>query len=102
MSIVTLLKWVTGGIEAFLGIPLVGGMFILSSAWATLGVMLVLHLVTLVLSIKNEKVSVGSIFGILASMLGVIPIVGWFLHVLTAIILIIDAALSTFKSREDF
>lgn len=101
MSMVTLLKWITGGIEAFLAIPFVGGIYIISSGWATLGVMLVLHLVTLVLSIKNGSVSIGSIFGILASVLGVIPGVGWFLHVITAIILIVDASISTFKSKQE-
>ncbi|MEQ6388333.1 hypothetical protein RZN22_03290 [Bacillaceae bacterium S4-13-58] len=101
MSMVTLMKWITGGIEAFFAIPFVGGIYIISSAWVALGVMLALHLVTLVLSIKNGAVSVGSIFGILASVLGVIPVVGWFLHILTAIILIVDASLSTLKSKKE-
>ncbi|MFH1054194.1 MAG: hypothetical protein V1740_07280 [Candidatus Woesearchaeota archaeon] len=49
--------------------------------------MLVLHIVTLVLCNKAKAKRSGSILGIITSVLGWIPFVGWGLHVATAIML---------------
>ena len=92
MNITMILKWMTGIFEAFLGIPFVGGLFIIGNGWAPLGVMLVLHIVTLVFSVKYMQNRYGSILGIITSLLGWIPFVGMGLHIATAICLIYDAA----------
>ncbi|HLR61508.1 MAG TPA: hypothetical protein VK097_03605 [Lentibacillus sp.] len=92
MSLSRIMKWVTGGCEAFLGIPLIGGSFILSTSWGALFVMFILHLVTLLIA-RNEKGSIaGSVLGMVTSFIGVIPIVGMIMHIITAIVLLIDAA----------
>ena len=49
---VKLLKWVTGALEALLGIPVLGGTIVVSLLWLPLLFMLVLHIVTLVLAKK--------------------------------------------------
>ncbi|MED3625334.1 hypothetical protein [Neobacillus thermocopriae] len=85
------LKWVAGGLEAFLGIPILGGFFIILWNWAPLAIMLVLHIITLIYSNKEGKVKTGPILGIVSSVVGLIPIVGWFLHIITAIFLLIEA-----------
>ncbi|WP_099159582.1 hypothetical protein [Virgibacillus ndiopensis] len=92
MSPSRVLKWVTGAFEAFLGIPAVGGVFIVSLFWTPLAIMLVLHIITLVLTKKDGGASTGSILGIITSCIGWIPFVGMIMHILSAIFLMINAA----------
>ena len=92
MSTSRILKWVTGGLEALLGIPVMGGALVVGLLWSPLLVMLGLHIVTLVLSREEGMPSTGSILGIVASTVGWIPFVGMVLHILSATFLMIDAA----------
>ncbi|MBU9720151.1 MULTISPECIES: hypothetical protein [Bacillaceae] len=87
----TLFKWITGGLEAFWGIPLIGGTLILSLAWTPLFFMLILHIVTLILSIRDNRKYHGSIMGIITSCLAWIPILGMILHIITGVLLLVDA-----------
>lgn len=98
MSVSRILKWVTGAFEAFLAIPLIGGAFIISLYWTPLLVMLILHIITLVLTKKDEGKSVGSILGIITSCVGWIPVVGMIMHILSAIFIMINAAQPDNKS----
>lgn len=91
MKISTILKWVTGGLEAFLAIPVIGGLTVVSFLYAPLGILLVLHIVTLVFSSQEGEKKHGSIWGIITSCLGWVPILGWALHTVTAILLMVDA-----------
>lgn len=86
------MKWITGGLEAFLAIPVLGGIIIVRLLWIPLAIMLVLHIVTLVLTKKDGGASAGSILGIVTSCVGWIPFVGWVMHILTAVFLMIGAA----------
>lgn len=95
MKLSTLLKWITGGCEAFLAIPILGGAFIFGSGWTVLMFMFVVHLVTLVFSIRENRSYIGSVFGLVTSVIGLIPFIGWLLHTITAIILLVDAAGAT-------
>ena len=88
------MKWITGTAEAVLGIPFIGGLFILSTGWTPLFVMLVLHIVTLALSVQENTQKYGSVSGIIASALGWIPFLGMLLHIVTAILLLFDASKS--------
>ncbi|MFB4212597.1 hypothetical protein ACE1TH_11870 [Shouchella sp. JSM 1781072] len=85
------MKWTFGGLEALLGIPILGGAIILSLYWAPLAIMLVLHIIGLVFAAKEERSKTGHILGILASALGWIPGVGMIMHILAAIFLMIEA-----------
>ncbi|AXI10432.1 hypothetical protein CUC15_16490 [Oceanobacillus zhaokaii] len=98
MSVSRILKWVTGAFEAFLAIPLIGGAFIISLYWTPLLVMLILHIITLVLTKKDEGKSVGSILGIITSCVGWIPVVGMIMHILSAIFLMVNASQPDNKS----
>ncbi|GEN53552.1 hypothetical protein [Halobacillus faecis] len=95
MKLSTLLKWLTGGCEAFLAIPIAGGAFIFSNAWLPLLFMFVFHLITLVVSAKDKRPYVGSILGMITSAIGAIPFIGWVMHTVTAIVLLINAGRST-------
>ena len=67
-------KFIAGGIEVLLGIPVLGASIILGLSWIPLGVMLVFHIINLVLS-KNEN----------------LPFLGMIMHILTAVFVIIEA-----------
>jgi hypothetical protein len=99
LSTSRILKWVTGALEAVLGIPILGGAIIISFLWTPLILMLVLHIVTLVLTAKEEGSKTGSILGIVTSCIGWIPFVGMIMHILTAVILMIDAAKTDTASK---
>ncbi|MDQ0214103.1 phosphate starvation-inducible membrane PsiE [Oikeobacillus pervagus] len=92
MSTSKILKWVTGGLEAFLGFPIIGGMVVLGFAWVPLAVMAVLHIITLIFCMKDEQSTHGSILGIITSFIAWIPFVGMAMHILTAVFLLVDAA----------
>jgi predicted branched-subunit amino acid permease len=87
-----ILKWITGGLEVFLGIPVLGGLIIIGTFYTPLVVMLILHIITLVLSAKNNELKYGSILGIVTSLVAWIPIVGMILHIITGILLMVTAA----------
>ena len=73
-STVRVTKWVAGGLEALLGIPVLGASIIIGLVWTLLAIMLVFHIVNLVLS-KNEDLPVaGSILGIVGNAIGWIPL----------------------------
>lgn len=83
-----------------LGIPLLGAGIIIGFLWFPLVIMLILHITTLVLTIKDKGATTGSIIGIVTSCIGWIPFVGMVMHIVSAIFLMIDAAKSDRTSRE--
>ncbi|MYL71533.1 hypothetical protein GLW00_11750 [Halobacillus litoralis] len=95
MKLSTLLKWLTGGCEAFLAIPIAGGAFIFSNAWMPLLFMFVFHLITLVVAARDKRSYAGNILGMITSAIGAIPFIGWVMHTVTAIVLLIEAGRST-------
>lgn len=86
------LKWVSGGMEAVLGIPLLGGLIVFFSGYNALWLMLSFHIVVVVLTARAGNVSKGNIVGIVASTVGVIPVIGMLLHMAAAITILLDAA----------
>jgi len=86
------LKWISGGLEALLGIPIIGGSIVIGFAWTPLLIMLVFHIVVLVFSNKVGVKANGNILGIVTSAIGWIPIVGMIMHILSAIFILVDAA----------
>lgn len=78
------LKWVTGILELILGIPVLGGLIVLGFSYTPLGIMFVLHLVTLLICYKENQSFYGSAFGILTSLLAWIPVVGMVMHLISA------------------
>ena len=101
MSASRILKWVTGGFEAILGVPFLGATIIISLLWTPLALMLILHIITLVLTKKDNGAATGSILGIITSCVGWIPFVGIIMHILSAIFLMLDAAKPDPKPEEE-
>ncbi|MCQ6563093.1 hypothetical protein [Paenibacillus mendelii] len=98
MSNSKIMKLVTGLLELVLAIPIVGGLIVVGFSYAPLGIMFVLHLITLVLSLNNREPIYGPVAGIATSILGWIPVLGWFMHLASAILLLISA-MNTGKPR---
>jgi len=93
------LKLIGSGLEFFLGIPAIGGAFILALVWTPLLFMLVFHIITLIKS-KNSGCTIwGPVVGIVASTVGVIPGIGMMLHWAAFICLLIDG-ITTFKKKD--
>ncbi|WP_226670872.1 hypothetical protein [Metabacillus litoralis] len=86
------LKWISGGLEAFLGIPIIGGSVVLGFGWTPLIIMLASHILVVVFSKKVGVRATGNILGIITSVIGWIPIVGMFMHIISAIFILLDAA----------
>ncbi|WP_163527394.1 hypothetical protein [Halobacillus ihumii] len=92
MMAAKVLKLISGGLEALLGIPIIGGSIILGLAWTPLAVMLLLHIATLIVSVKNDVKIHGPILGIVTSVVGWIPFVGMTMHIITAVLLLVDGS----------
>jgi hypothetical protein len=86
-----ILKWISAIFEGLLGIPFLGGAFIIANGWTPLFFMLILHIITLVITIRDRGASAGSILGIITSVIGIIPVLGMVMHIITAIVLAITA-----------
>ncbi|MEI4802550.1 hypothetical protein WAZ07_14725 [Bacillus sp. FJAT-51639] len=89
---VKILKWVSGGLEALFGIPVLGGAIIVSLFWLPLLFMLALHIITLVLAKQSGMNANGNVLGIVTSCIAWIPFVGMIMHILSAIFIMMDAA----------
>ncbi len=103
MKTYKILQWITGISEAFLAFPIIGGAFVISNGYVPLFVMLALHIVTLVYVNKEATISfqrTGSILGIITSLIAWIPFIGWFMHSITGIVLIINAVRKDKKDVE--
>jgi hypothetical protein len=97
MNISAVLKWLSFAYEGFLGIPIIGGAFILGFGWAPLGIAFILHLVTLIFSIRQGVGKVGSILGLVTSAIGFIPVLGMIMHIITALVLLVSAIMNNKK-----
>jgi len=96
-SNVRTLKFISGGYEAILGIPIIGASIILGFGWTPLVVALIIHIITLALAKKAGLTAYGNILGIITSCLAWIPGLGWILHVLSAVFILIGAFLQKSK-----
>src|SRR5699024_1085139 len=92
MSVSRILKWVTGSFEAILAIPLIGASIVVGSVYIALAVMLILHIITLVLTKRDGGKTVGSILRIVTSCIAWILFVGFIMHILSAIYLMVNAS----------
>lgn len=76
--------------EGILGIPVVGGSIVLAFVWIPLVIMLFIHILGLIFANMEGKSTTGHILGIITSVLGWIPFLGWILHCVTFIVLLTD------------
>ncbi|WP_085521459.1 hypothetical protein [Tuberibacillus sp. Marseille-P3662] len=96
-----ILKWIAGSLEILFAIPFLAYMFLFSTLFTPLVLMLAFHIVILVFSVKEEQQKHPSILGIVASLVGFIPFVGWLMHLLTGIFYMVDAGTSKSKKSQN-
>ena len=84
-NVALILMLVMTSIETLFAIPILGGLLIVALLWIPLAIALVGHIVTLVFANRHSESLTPSILGIIASVLGFIPIVGFGLHLAAAI-----------------
>lgn len=85
------MKWITGILEIILGIPFLGGLIVMGFSYVPLFVMLILHIVTLALSVGEKESKYGSVIGVITSVIAWIPFVGMVMHLITGLALLISA-----------
>ncbi|MBC8079399.1 MAG: hypothetical protein H7X86_03585 [Gorillibacterium sp.] len=95
MSLSKTLKLVTGSLELLLGIPFLGAIIVVGSGYSVLWFMLIFHIVTLLISLRERAGGIGSIIGIVTSCLAWIPFVGMFLHLVTAAVLLLGGIVAS-------
>lgn len=98
-TIVFILALLATVFEGVLAIPVIGGSIVIGTYYGALGVMFLLHAAVLVLRILDKKGEslVAPGFGMVASVLAVIPFLGFMLHVVTFILYIFDFAFAQKK-----
>lgn len=99
LSLVKLLKLAGAVMELLLGIPFLGGLFIVSMGWGPLGFMIVYYIVVLILAAMCRAPKWGPGVGLIAAILGFIPFVGMLLHWLAFICLLVDGVTNNRRSR---
>jgi hypothetical protein len=85
-----LFKWGTFAYEAFLALPFIGGAFVVAHAWAPLGVAFLLHAIAVIILLRERGPVIGNAVGIVTSVVALIPFVGWIMHAITAVILLVE------------
>jgi hypothetical protein len=86
------LKWIAFAVEGFLAVPLLGGAFIVASGWTPLWFTGLLHAAAIILLLMSKRLLItGNLAGLAGALLGWIPLVGWFLHLAAAVILLFEA-----------
>lgn len=90
-----LFKWGTFVYEAFLALPLIGGIYIVANGWVPLAVAFLLHAIAVVILKKERKPFFGNVLGIITSVVAFIPFVGWVMHAITAVVLLFEAITSS-------
>lgn len=94
MSVSRMMRLITGGFEAFLAIPLIGALFIMGQGYMPLVVMFILHIITYMLSKNDNAPTIGSVIGIITSLIAWIPFVGITMHIISAVTLLITGVMS--------
>ncbi|MBV4439597.1 hypothetical protein [Clostridium tyrobutyricum] len=83
-------KIIIGIVELFLGVPFIGGIFIVAHAWMPLVILFVLHIVGIIIAGREYKNRTGHILGVIGNALGWIPVLGWIFHLAIGIILLVE------------
>ncbi|MFB4160492.1 hypothetical protein ACE1TF_11450 [Geomicrobium sp. JSM 1781026] len=87
----SILKWISGGLEAVLAIPVLGFFIYWTMGPTPMIIMLGLHILTLVMSVNDGKKKHGSILGIVTAFVAFIPVIGMMMHAISATLLMVDA-----------
>lgn len=82
-------KIALGLIELFFAIPILGGAIILANSWIPLILLVILHAMGTYYANENGKRKIGHILGIVGNIIAFIPVIGWLVHVIVGVTLLI-------------
>lgn len=87
------LKWISGSAEGFIGLPFIGAAVVVGSGYTVLALMFMLHMTTLVFSLREKRPTMSSLVGLITSCLAwnIDLWLGMLLHIITAVLLLLDA-----------
>jgi hypothetical protein len=77
-------------IELFFGIPFIGWLTALAHGMHPLILLILLHIIGIIFATKNHKSKVGHAIGVIADIIGFIPIISWIPHLIAGILLLIE------------
>ncbi|WP_245799343.1 hypothetical protein [Virgibacillus siamensis] len=93
LTLPRILKFISGGAEALLGIPIIGETIVITTNSGVLIIMFIFHLMTFLIA-RNEGGSVfGSLVGMVASIVGVFAFAGMLMHMAAALVLLVNASI---------
>ena len=81
------IKIIAAVIEVVFAIPILGGSIIMGFLYFPLIVALALHILNFLLCKKEGSKTLGSGLGVFTSIIGIIPVLGWTMHLITSIVL---------------
>lgn len=90
MAIQRLYKISLGLIELSFAIPILGGAIILAHAWTPLTALVILHALGICFSHRDRKSKAGHMLGAVGNLIAFIPVVGWLVHAVVGITLLIQ------------
>lgn len=76
--------------ELFLGIPFLGGIFVIVHGWIPLMVLFVMHIVGIFIANREYKSIIGHVLGAAGNAIAWIPFLGWISHLIIGIILLVE------------
>lgn len=76
--------------QVILALPIIGGTIVISTGYTALAVAFFVHVIVLVLAAKQYESKTPAIFGMITNAIAWIPILGWALHLITAILYAYD------------
>lgn len=100
VSLVKYLKFAGAAMEFMLGLPILGGLFIVLMRWSPLKFMIVFYVVVLILAILADAPKWGPTVGFVVSILAFIPFFGMALHWLACICLLVDGMTNNRQKRQ--
>lgn len=72
-----------------MAIPVISWLIVFTTGFPIF-ILLLFHTISLIIAVKSKTKVLGNILGLCASILAIVPVLGWLLHVITAIVLLVD------------
>lgn len=86
--------------ELYLAIPFVGGATVIASGYTALTIAFVIHVIVLIFRITSRRSIVVPVIALLLTLLAWIPVLGWFFHVVIAVLYLFDLIIGLFNKPE--
>lgn len=95
-------KWITGGLELMFAIPTLSMLLVKDTFYIPIIIMFSFHAFTFVTSMSEKNKAWGSLLGIYTTIASLFYSLGWILHFITAVLLLVDANMMQKKNKENW